>query len=249
MTEETEMVELLNKRISTNNAAYYRPRDAATLIFLRRDGGKLRVLMGKRHDDHKFLPGKFVFPGGRVDFADCRVKPQDDFPKAVLEKLLKDMKRGTSVHRARGLGMAAIREAFEEAGVLYGISQSNTLSSRSSAWQKFLDLGVTPSLSNMRYIARAITPPGRPRRFDTRFFAADASGIARTLDSADVPTNELLERRWLTFDEAMDVDLPLITQVVLKHLKTRLNDAGLDDHDYPTPFYFQERGKFLRVEH
>ncbi|HUF44051.1 MAG TPA: NUDIX hydrolase, partial [Aestuariivirgaceae bacterium] len=46
-----------------------RPRDAATLIILRRDGAKTRVLMGKRHSDHAFMPGKYVFPGGRVDAA------------------------------------------------------------------------------------------------------------------------------------------------------------------------------------
>ena len=63
-----------------------RPRDAATLIIVRRDGAaKPRVLMGKRHADHAFMPNKFVFPGGRLDPADCRVEPIGDLDPAVRE--------------------------------------------------------------------------------------------------------------------------------------------------------------------
>ena len=249
MVKENELLDLLNNRTSSRKAAYYRPRDAATLIFLRFDEDHTRILMGKRHESHRFMPGKFVFPGGRVDFADSRMMPSGDFPAATMGKLLKDMKRGISINRARGLGMAAIREAFEEAGVLYGKPLSQKHISRCAAWQEFLDHGVVPSLTGLRYVARAITPPGRPRRFDARFFAADARGICLTLNNEDVPTNELLERAWLTFDEALDADLPLITQVVLQHLKIRLEKGALDDPDYPAPFYFHSQGRFLRIEH
>ncbi len=249
MVEEIKLVDLLNESSFGRKSAYYRPRDAATVIFLRHDDDNIRLLMGKRHENHKFMPGKFVFPGGRVDFADSRVVPNGDFPAATMGKLLKNMKRGISLNRARALGMAAIREAFEEAGILYGQPQLQKQYSRSQAWQSFLDHGISPSLTGLRYIARAITPPGRPRRFDTRFFAADARGISQILSNEDVPTNELLERRWLTFDEALNHDLPLITQVVLQHLKIRLEKAMLDDPDYPTPFYFHHKGKFLRIEH
>ncbi len=249
MVNEIELVDLLNESRPTMKSAYYRPKDAATLILLRFDKDSPRILMGKRHENHKFMPGKFVFPGGRVDFADSRVAPTGDFSAATMGKLLKNMKRGVSINRARALGMAAIREAYEEAGILYGTPQTQKQSSRCAAWQDFLDHGVAPSLSGLTYIARAITPPGRPRRYDTRFFAADASGISRTLNNEDVPTNELLERRWLTFEEALEVDLPLITQVVLKHLQIRLENGHLNDPDYPTPFYFHAQGKFLRIEH
>lgn len=249
MAKNPELVDLLNNRFTIQNAPYCRPRDAATLIFLRHDKDNIRILMGKRHEAHKFLPGKYVFPGGRVDFADSRVVPDGDFSAATMGKLLADMKRGVSANRARALGMAAIREAFEEAGVLYGSPQTQTQSSKSTAWQNFLNHDVSPSLTNLTYIARAITPPGRPRRFDTRFFAADASGILLTLDNDDVPTNELLERRWLTFDEIKNIDLPVITGVILQHLRERLENGALEDPDYPTPFYFQRHGKFLRIEH
>ncbi len=248
MVKEIELVDLLNESSFDKKSAYYRPRDAATLILLRFDEDNIRILMGKRHENHKFMPGKFVFPGGRVDFSDSRVVPNGDFSAATMGKLLKHMKRGISINRARGLGMAAIREAFEEAGILYGQPQAQKQSSRCTAWQDFLNHGVSPSLTGLTYIARAITPPGRPRRFDTRFFAADARGISKALKNEDVPTNELLERRWLTFEEALDVDLPMITTVVLQHLKIRLKKGKFNDPEYPTPFYFHAQGKFIRIE-
>ena len=95
-----------------------RPRDAATLIMLRGNGSGTKVLMGKRHAGHKFLPNKFVFPGGRVDFADCRHPPASDLHPKVADKLLTKMRGRPSAGRARGLAMAAVRETFEETGRL-----------------------------------------------------------------------------------------------------------------------------------
>ena len=69
-----DILDELNALDRSNKAPYYRPRDAATLLVLDRGGdGALRVLMGKRHMRHKFMPGAWVFPGGRVDAGDSRV--------------------------------------------------------------------------------------------------------------------------------------------------------------------------------
>ncbi len=84
---------------------------------------------------------------------------------------------------------------------------------RAPAWQKFFEHGVAPRLDTMEFIARAITPPNRTRRFDARFFMADASAIAHTLDVRD--NDELLTPCWLTLPEARALDLPSITRVVL----------------------------------
>src|SRR6187431_616429 len=83
-----------------------RPRDAATLLIVRRDGSVPRVLMGKRAASHKFMPNKFVFPGGRVDAGDSRIVPPHDLHPEVMKRLL----RGCSATRARALALAAIRE-------------------------------------------------------------------------------------------------------------------------------------------
>ena len=91
-----------------------RPRDAATLILVRRDGTEPKILMGKRSAGHAFMPNKFVFPGGKVDAADSRLRPPGDLHPQVLARLMK----GCSQSRARGLAMAAIRETYEETGLI-----------------------------------------------------------------------------------------------------------------------------------
>ena len=78
---------------------------------------------------------------------------------------------------------------------------------------------------------RAITPPRRPRRFDARFFAVDASAIAHEVDGAVGPDSELVELVWLPISEAKNQDLPTITQVVLDELQARVGKGF--GHDLP----------------
>src|SRR6476660_9682061 len=98
---------------------YYRPKDAATLILVDRASAVPKVLVGKRHDKVVFMPGKFVFPGGRVDTADSRVPVAAPIPKALEENLIKGSPK-ISAGRARSLAVAAIREACEETGLCLG---------------------------------------------------------------------------------------------------------------------------------
>jgi len=205
-----------------------RPRDAATLVIMRREGRVPRVLMGRRHVDHAFMPGKYVFPGGRLDAADCRLKPAADLDPRVAEKLLKRMRGGSSSSRARGLAMAAVRETFEEVGLLVARRHDGHLVSRNPAWQKFLATGHAPDLSGLAYFARAITPPGRPRRFDTRFFVLDAGGIANIDRPVTTASDEMLDINWVTFDEAHRLDLPNITKEILRRIADALDSpAGI----------------------
>ena len=97
-----------------------RPRDAATLIIVDHAAGAPRVLLGKRRMDMKFMPGKYVFPGGRVDRADRVVAAADELDPLEVEKLLLDMKGVPSKSRARALALAAVRETYEEAGLVIG---------------------------------------------------------------------------------------------------------------------------------
>ncbi len=111
-----------------------KPKDAATLILVRDGDHGPRVLMGKRAAGHKFMPNKFVFPGGKVDLGDGRLTPPHDLHPAVLKRLSKDC----SESRARALGMAAIRETYEETGLVLGESDTPTLKTRSPQWRNFL---------------------------------------------------------------------------------------------------------------
>src|SRR3954465_8547504 len=98
---------------------YFRPRDAATLILVDRSGTIPKVLVGKRHDNVVFMPGKFVFPGGRVDKTDNTHPVAAPIPKELEANLLKGSPK-ISASRARSLAIAAIREACEETGVPIG---------------------------------------------------------------------------------------------------------------------------------
>lgn len=212
-----------------------RPKDAATIIIVRRDADAPRVLMGERHSRHVFQPGAFVFPGGRLDPGDQRLSLAHDLKPAVLARA----SSGATAAKARGLALAAIREAFEETGVLIGERAGKTPRTRSPSWAKFFSHGVVPRLDAIDFVGRAITPPGRPRRYDTRFFMADASAIAHTLD-AEHRSDELLDPAWLTFPEARATKIMGITKLMLAEVEARL---AAPDPARPAPFFLMQRGK------
>jgi len=217
-----------------------RPRDAATLILLDRSGGEVRVLMGRRHMRHAFMPGKFVFPGGRTDPADSRISVHAGLHPAEAAKLAGPR---VSAARARAIALSAIRETYEEAGLLIGRKAGFTTTK--SDWQGFADHGVCPSLEGLRFVARAITPPGRVRRFDTRFLAAFKEDVALELPDGG-PTNELEELVWLPIAEASQADIPGITRTVLDDLRARLEiDPSLSPGG-PVPFYYLRHNRFRR---
>lgn len=219
-----------------------RPRDAATLILLDKEGGKIRVLMGRRHSRHAFMPGKFVFPGGRTDPADSRVPVAEHLHPDEEAKLTGAPGR-TSPARARAIAMSAIRETYEEAGLLIG--RKGPFATAKPDWQGFVEQSVQPSLEVLRFVARAITPPGRVRRFDTRFLAAWRSDVAVELADGG-PTNELEELVWLPLGEAKEADVPAITKTVLGELEQRLTSDPLMRPGGPVPFYRMIRNRFLR---
>lgn len=209
-------------------------RDAGTLILVDQSDGAPKVLMGRRHEAVRFMPGKFVFPGGRVEAADGRVSVAGVYP-AHVETRLQALVRRPSVTRARAYGLAAIRELAEETGILVGDRESGPFEAKTDGWRGFAEAGVFPSLEGFSLIARAVTPTGRPRRFDARFFAADASVVGARRDGVVTADSELVEIVWVTLDDARRLDLPNITAVVLKDLAARL-EQGLH-LDAPVPFY------------
>jgi 8-oxo-dGTP pyrophosphatase MutT (NUDIX family) len=144
-----------------------------------------------------------------------------------------------SREKVRGFVLAAIRETFEETGILLGAKTGakagDAVQSPGGPWDGFVAAGVVPDLAPIHFIARAITPPGPPKRFDTRFFAVDASEIAVRLDGVVGPDTELTELVWHPIAEAARFDMPAITSAVLEELAAR-SAAGFS-HDLPVPFY------------
>lgn len=219
-----------------------RPRDAATLILLDDDGGQVRVLLGRRHRRHAFMPGKFVFPGGRTDPADSRVPVASGLNPAEEKKLIAAKGRTTPA-RARAIALSAIRETYEEAGLLIG--RRGDYATSSPHWQGFVEQGVQPALERVRFVARAITPPGRVRRFDTRFIAAWRRDVVVELPGGG-PSNELEELMWLPIDEAREAEIPAITKTVLGELKARLEHDPHLAPGGPVPFYYMHHNHFRR---
>ena len=105
--------------------------------------------------------------------------------------------------------------------------------------------GSLPDLSALEFVFRAITPPKRPRRFDTRFFLAERSAVGAELKGAVGPESEFVELKWLTFAEAEKENLPSITKVVLAETAARV---ALGTARSAVPFYYWKSGRFFREE-
>jgi 8-oxo-dGTP pyrophosphatase MutT (NUDIX family) len=219
-----------------------RPKDAATLILVDRSDRVPKVLLGKRHARHKFMPGKFVFPGGGVDPADKRMPCATPLDGNAEMRLMQRFHKGSPV-RARALALASVRETFEETGLLLG-ARAEAAKVPDGPWSAFAQHKVLPDLRNIHFIGRAITPPGRPRRFDARFFTMDASAIAHRIDGVTGPDAELVELVWMPLADAKQLDMPAVTGVMLEELDARIADGF--GHDLPVPFYRMIRGSFVR---
>jgi 8-oxo-dGTP pyrophosphatase MutT (NUDIX family) len=194
-----------------------RPRDAATLIIIDDSGpGEGRVLMGRRHGGHDFMPGKWVFPGGRIDPSDFRAPFATDLRSEVAARLEKT----APAHRARALALAAIRETFEETGLL--LARRAPARPSAGPWRQFLAFGALPDLSALDFVARAVTPPMSPKRFDARFFLASADRLISLERQADC--GELDEIAWFDLSAARELDLPSVTRFVLGEIDLRLGD-------------------------
>lgn len=209
-------------------------RDAGSLVIVDRSGSAPRLLLGKRHERQAFVPGKFVFPGGGVDAGDHLANAADELGAAELERLLHDMKGIPSPVRARAIAMAALRETFEETGLLIG-RPCKPGTPGPDTWAPFLAHDHLPRLDGIRFITRAITPPGRTRRYDARFFYVPASHIAMRSESRD---GEFTELRWTTFPEALALDLHDVTRAVVAHCRELGERADQPCERLPVPYYY-----------
>lgn len=176
-----------------------RPRDAASLVLVRRDLGEPRVLMGRRASRHDFMPGVHVFPGGGVEAGDPSAAATTELRPAVARQL----ETLWPARRGRALAVAALRETFEETGLALGDLHDGRL---------------RPALHHVDYIGRAITPARSPKRFHARFFLADAVHLRGTLAGS----GELLELSWYGIEEALSLNIIDVTAYVLEEVIRRL---------------------------
>jgi 8-oxo-dGTP pyrophosphatase MutT (NUDIX family) len=180
--------------------------------------------MGRRHGGHSFMPDRWVFPGGRIDRTDYRAPFATDLRPDVAATFDAYLKPG----RGRALALAAVRETFEEAGLL--LAKPGPGRPGAGPWRPFLEQGALPDLEALDVVARAITPPMVGKRFDTWFLAADAERLMSLDRQGDC--GELDEIAWVEFDEALALPLPSVTRTMIKEAVLRMEDPSR-----PKPFF------------
>jgi 8-oxo-dGTP pyrophosphatase MutT (NUDIX family) len=207
------------------------PVAAATIVLLRDAPGELELLLMRRSPKAGFVPGAYVFPGGRVD-------PSDDHPElmALLDNLDRDSAAGRLGQNeeppAISYYLAALREAFEETGILVGVREDGSaptnaaedpavdelrdalMSNRISFYEAIQKLGCRIEGNALEYVAHWITPEPEPRRYDTRFFAAKVPASTKAI----VDRREMTEALWISPHEALarldNGELPMVFPTV-----------------------------------
>ena len=166
--------------------------------------------MGRRRPRAAFLPNIYVFPGGRTDCDDAQAPPGVSLRPDVEEKV----KRRCKGSPAMALAVAALRETYEETGLLLcGASNRRPIGGDAPIWRAYEAAGLTPDFGRLDYIARAITPPGSKRRFNTRFFVARGDDLHGRL----LRDGELLDLQWVRLsDAARLLKVVDVTEFVLK---------------------------------
>jgi 8-oxo-dGTP pyrophosphatase MutT (NUDIX family) len=238
-----DRAERLTRTIRDQTFPNLKPRDSATLIVIDRSEKTPKVLLGRRHQRHRFMPGKFVFPGGRIEASDRLMAALAPLHQRHVGRLMQRV-RSPSTAKAAGFALAAVRETYEETGLMLGARTDRPFTTPPGAWEAFAKAAILPDLSAIHFIARAITPPKRPLRFDSRFFTADVSAVAHRVEGMVGPDAELVELVWLPITEARSLDMPGITAVVLEELQDRIA-AGMS-HDFPVPLYRMLNKRFVR---
>lgn len=197
-----------------------KPRDAASLILVRRSGpGPLEILLGRRAGKHRFLPDVYAFPGGRVDLSDLR--DISDSNMNINNNTVSHI--GCQPPLARALALAALRETWEETGIVLGRVEGGRL---------------RPDASGLQYLGRAITPAESPIRFHARFFLQDVSGLPVSLGGS----GELLDLAFRPLEAALRLPLADITEFMLRDVVGRL---GPDLRPGRPVFWRYRRGKPL----
>lgn len=216
-------------------------RNAATVIVLRDRHEDPAILMGQRGAAAAFMPNKFVFPGGAMDAGDADIALSAPLPRICFDRLSDRADPGLE----NALAVAAIRELWEETGLILG-QQGNWRDPVPTDWQSFAAMGYVPSAQALQFVFRAVTPPGRPRRFDARFFLADADAICGDLDDFTHASDELSHLQWIKIRDARNFDLPFITEVVLAEIAKRATESEPPEN---VPFFLnnEEESMFLRL--
>lgn len=214
------------------------PRDAATVVMLRDAPTGLEVFLLKRHGLSDVLGGAYVFPGGKIDAQDAALIPQLDQPLAALHGALGEP--DTAAELAASCYVAALREAFEESGVLYAhgasadqVAQATALLREGHGFAEVLTrLGLRLDTRSVLPWSRWVTPKMASvssKRFDTRFFVAAVPSV----QTASHDNHEATESVWVAPRAALEqyrdsrIELAPPQIMSLAHLARHSSVAGV----------------------
>ncbi len=220
-----------------------RPVDAASLLIVRGRGARADVLMGRRRRTSSFMPGWYVFPGGRVDPTDFALSAGAQLRPDVATRL--DLQARPA--RAIALAMAAIRETYEETGLMVARpaparSSAGAGTSGGGLRQAFAKAGLVPAVDALDYIARAITPTSSSKRFNARFFLVAASHAHGRLGGS----GELVDLRWVPMNATGGLPVADVTAFVLDQAKRAVGAAVEPGRPVPVLCYVNGTSRILR---
>lgn len=196
-------------------------RNASTVIVIRDRMTAPSILMGQRGASAAFMPNKFVFPGGAVDAADAHIPLASPLTPQCGARISED----ADAALAHAIPVAAIRELWEETGLILG-TKGAWQGDVPADWESFAATGHIPHAAPLQFVFRALTPPGRTRRFDARFFLVDVDDIASDPDDFGAACDELSHLQWVPLTQARSFDMPFITEVVLAEIEARARDLN-----------------------
>jgi len=199
------------------------PRNAASLVLLKQSKKEVKVLLGKRSDKTRFMPGAWVFPGGVVDKNDYKITEATKLSKNIIKKLIVS----NNIQAANALAIASIRETVEETGLILG-KKARTVSyindeDINNGITVMSKKGLVPDLAKLVYLGRAITPTFSPIRFHARFFMADAKHLIGKIKT----TSELVEIKWIPLKTATKLPMADVTEFMINELLEYNGDISL----------------------
>ena len=173
-----------------------------------------------------------------MDRHDHLVRPASPLRADVKTRL----ERAATPSRAKALAIAAVRETYEETGLMLGapVPKGTRAPGTGEPWDAFAAQGLAPDLGVLDYVFRAVTPPKRPRRFNARFFVADAKHAVGDLRG----NGELVDLQWVGLREAMTLPIPQVTHLVLEMVGEQIERPPADG-DRPVPRFQTIHGRFV----
>ena len=193
-------------------------RDAATIVLVRPSDAGPSILLGQRGAKAAFMANKFVFPGGAVD-AEDRALPGGSPLKEATARCLAEDNVGAP---PEALVNAAIRELWEETGL--ALAEPGPDAEVPDGWRSYYSAGYHPARDRVSFFFRAVTPPGRPRRFDARFFVAGVDALQNDPDDFSRASGELSHLQWVPLGQARNFPLPFVTELVLAEVAAMAGD-------------------------